>query len=81
MEVLYIHFYSSFPFAAYLFLFLLPQLLLETDLKQHICLCSPPVRKVGCPIVELPLSDVPFASYITATLFGVPPGGWEGSKY
>lgn len=81
MEVLYIHFYSLFHFAAHLFLFLLPQLLLEMDLKQHICLCSPPpVRKVDCPIMELSLSDVPFAPYTTSTLSGVPPGGWEGSK-
>lgn len=61
---------------------MLLQLLLEMDLKQHICLWPPPlVRKVGCPVVELPLSDVPFASYTTVTLSDAPPGGWGGSKY
>lgn len=82
MEVLCIHFYSLFHFAAHLFLFLLPQLLLEMDLTQHIGPCSPPpVRKGGYPIMELPSSDVPFAPYTAATLPGFPPGGWEGSKH
>lgn len=49
--------------------------------KTHLSLFSSSSLKFGCSAVELPLSDVPFASSSTATLSGVPPGGWEGSKY